>query len=325
MTERRPTDEVVLMSEELGDPAGGTPSAPDQGDSLIFSRRWVYAKLVLRSTVMFASFITTIVSFVWIEAYLSLYPYTAEGVEDDYYPFPVHPVLSLSWEITEITLIIKRHDRDNGLCSGAHVVVEPILCLSGMGVAAFWIHITNKIAVMTYDLAYDSWHEEEGWTAYDINSWASLGYFWGAMVLFTSACQLVLFALCSIEAHNETRKQLIRKRKEHKRHVSEALRLIEQRGQNPEDLLRSLEARTHESNDHRRFKPYSTIELATFHHNPVEMVADRLPPEMEGSRAVVGEGAPASKPDDMAVSPLSPSENTIGEMFPFISVRTTQV
>lgn len=131
-----------------------------------------------------------------------------------------------------------------------------------------------------------------------------------------------------MEVRDKTRNQLIRKRKEHKKYVSEVLRLIEQRGQNPEDLLRSLEARTYKTNDHRRFQPYSTIELATLHQQPVEMVAERLPLEMEGSRAVVGETAPTPavmKPDDMAVSPLSPSENTIGEMFPFISGRITQV
>lgn len=130
-----------------------------------------------------------------------------------------------------------------------------------------------------------------------------------------------------MEVRDKTRNQIIRKRKEHKKHVSDFLRLIESRGQNPEDLLRSLEARPYETTGHRRFKPYSAIGLATFRQHPVEIVAERLPLEMEGSRAAAGETAPAPaavKPDEMEVSPLSPSENNNIEMLPFISGRIAQ-
>lgn len=84
MSERISTDEILLMSEEREDHAGGT-LALEPGDSLMLTHTWSLAKIFLRSTVILFSFSTTIVSFVWIKAYFALY-WETEWLEEDYYP-----------------------------------------------------------------------------------------------------------------------------------------------------------------------------------------------------------------------------------------------
>lgn len=84
--------------------------------------------------------------------------------------------------------MFRRHDRNDGLRSGAHVAVEPILCLAGATVAAYWILVTEGIAQITVDIDYYS-DDNDAWEAYEIDSWVSLGYFWGTMIIFTACVQ----------------------------------------------------------------------------------------------------------------------------------------
>lgn len=94
MSKRRPTDEVLLMSEAMGDHAGGTPSS-EQGDSLMLSQKWTLTKLFLRSAVIVASFLSTIVSTVWIKTYVSQYGNMNWGDVDSYYPVRAFTLLPL--------------------------------------------------------------------------------------------------------------------------------------------------------------------------------------------------------------------------------------
>lgn len=91
------------------------------------------------------------------------------------------------WEATEIALILKKNDRSKGLPPAAHVAAELFLCLPGVAVSIIWIHTEEEVLRSSFEEAYD-WlgFGDDGWVAYDIDSWLSVGYFWGAMVMITS-------------------------------------------------------------------------------------------------------------------------------------------
>lgn len=79
----------------------------------------------------------------------------------------VQPILSLAWEAAEILVISHKHSKTQGIHPGAHVGCELVLCGAGASIGALWISITSS-----YGVSFES-----------LQSWASVTYFWGAVVI----------------------------------------------------------------------------------------------------------------------------------------------
>ncbi|KAJ4397150.1 hypothetical protein N0V93_001374 [Gnomoniopsis smithogilvyi] len=189
------------------------------------------------------------------------------------YPLP-YPVLSLIWETAEILVITLRHDKNKGMRSAAHVGCELILCLAGMVLGAMWISVTFSYMQDSYFTSGESGIPVEA-----ISSWASVTYFWGAVVLLMAIVQFTIFVLSCIEVD--------RKRRQLEFQVSQIMKVIEERGGNPEEVLRTLQEAPKQS--------YPPVELSAINQNhPAELSVEERATEM-GDENRAGE-MPANTP-----------------------------
>lgn len=73
-----------------------------------------------------------------------------------------------------------RHNKAKGIPPAAHVGCELILWMAGVSIGSVWISITYSYM---HDSYFTSGESIPGLTGATMRSWASVTYFWGAVVL----------------------------------------------------------------------------------------------------------------------------------------------
>ncbi|KAG8166617.1 hypothetical protein KVR01_002306 [Diaporthe batatas] len=242
--------------------------------------RYATAKITVRGIIIVLSLAATITSLVsvsapkrWDSWIIRLMPV---------YGLP-YPLLSLAWELSEIAVLLVRRHKNKGLDPSAHLACELLLLLGGVVVGALWV--TDTAATQQYSGSFTE--GGGGISAATYNKWASVIYFWCALNFATVVCQFFLFVVSCIEVDQ--------KRRNMERKVNEVLAIIQERGQNANDVLAALRS---PPPDYDSTKPSWPAEMPAVNQQPVEMSVDERPIEVTGSQ--VGHEMPVLGTDDVS-------------------------
>ncbi|KAI7787547.1 hypothetical protein LA080_015769 [Diaporthe eres] len=265
----------------MGDPTGAAPRSKPKGFDQATNPRWATAKVTVRGTIVVLSLAASITSLVYCSApkrwdtWILLSPL---------YAIP-YPLLSLIWEVSEIIVVLVRRDKNKGLTPAAHLACELLLWLGGLVVSLLWI--TSVTSTEQHSATFTE--GSPGIPASTYKMWARVIYFWCAVNLATVACQLSLFVVSRIEVDQNKRNM--------ERKVNELLAIMEERGQNANDVLASLRS---PPPDYDSTKPSWPVEMPAMNQQPVEMSVDERPMEVAGSQ--VGQEMSVPGTDDLSGS-----------------------
>lgn len=94
---------------------------------------------------------------------------------------PRQPFLSLVWEVSEITVLFVRRDKNKGLIPAVHLAFELLLWLAGVILSVMWI--TSVTSTEQHSATFTE--GSPGIPASTYKMWAHVIYFWCAVNLTT--------------------------------------------------------------------------------------------------------------------------------------------
>ncbi|KAI3392791.1 hypothetical protein diail_5182, partial [Diaporthe ilicicola] len=254
------------MADPAGAQTGATKPSVSRGLGQATNPRWATPKIVIRGIIIVLSLTASITALVYTSAPRQWSDWILFAPT---YGLP-YPLLSLIWEASEITLLIVRRDKNNGLIPAAHLACELLLWLGGIIVSILWITINTSDEQHSSVFTQGS---SSGIPASTFEKWVHVIYFWCAVNLTTVVCQFIIFLMSCVEVDRNKRNM--------ERKVNELLARMEERGHNPSDVLAELRS---PPPDYDSTKPSWPVEMPAVNQHPVEMGVDERPTEVAGSQ-----------------------------------------